>query len=127
VEIIDISNFKQWLEQYGKAWEDGDPEAIVRIFTSEATYQETPFDPPMVGTQGIHQYWTEGAKMGQTEVKFEAIPITFENNLGFAHWRASFNRVSTGAFVELEGILSAQFDETKRCLEFKEWWHRKES
>jgi len=105
----------------------GDPEAVVSLFSADARYFETPFDAPMVGQDAIRRYWTEGAKNAQRDVRFEAQAIAFDGRTGFAIWRATFERVPSGAHVELDGVLSAQFDARMHCLVFREWWHRRET
>ncbi|OGA15548.1 MAG: hypothetical protein A3G25_07485 [Betaproteobacteria bacterium RIFCSPLOWO2_12_FULL_63_13] len=120
-------DFRQWLDRYGDAWREGDPDAAAELFCAGAAYHETPFDAPMIGTAAIHRYWTDGAKNAQTAVSFEAMPILLKKNTGFAHWRATFRRVPSNAYVELDGVLSARFDSAMRCEEFREWWHRKET
>jgi hypothetical protein len=122
-----LPDFVDWLNRYGSAWQNGDPEAVIQLFAPEAAYYETPFEQPMTGREAIRQYWTDGAQNSQRDVQFAATPIAINERTGFAHWRATFRRVGSGAFVELDGILSARFDGTQRCLEFREWWHRKET
>ena len=121
-----MNDFRRWLDRYGEAWMARDPAAVVALFSAGAAYYETPFDQPMVGSRAIHQYWTDGAEQSQRGVSFEATPIALERDRGLAHWRASFYRVPSDVFVELDGILSASFDETQHCVEFREWWHRRE-
>ena len=122
-----IRDFQQWLERYGKAWVEGDPDAVVQLFSADAAYYETPFDEPMIGTEAIRRYWTEGATKAQTDVTFEATPVSLSGSTGFARWRATFRRVPSKEFVELDGVLSARFDDAMRCEEFREWWHRRET
>jgi hypothetical protein len=125
--MITNAQFDDWLRRYGRAWIGGDPEAIVAIFAPDAEYHEVPFDAPMVGHEAIRHYWTVGAKDGQRDVTFDATPIALAGDRGYAHWRASFTRVATGAFVELDGVLAARLDAAGRCREFREWWHRRET
>lgn len=120
-------DFQEWLDRYGAAWEAGDPDAAVRLFSPDAAYYETPFDAPMTGSAQIHKYWTEGAKNAQTDVKFQAYQSSLSGNTGFALWRASLRRVPSDILVELDGALSASFDGEGRCQEFREWWHRRET
>ncbi|WP_299989745.1 hypothetical protein [uncultured Ruegeria sp.] len=54
-----------WLDQYGKAWIDGDPDQIVALFSEMALYRETPFDDAMIGHEAIRRYWQEGASDAQ--------------------------------------------------------------
>lgn len=113
--------FERWLRQYGDAWIGGDPEAVLTLFSPDAAYFETPFDPPMVGHEAIRRYWTDGAKNAQRDVRFEAQPIAFDGTTGHALWRAAFVRVPSGVQVELDGVLSARFDARMQCTEFREW------
>ena len=122
-----VHDFLQWLDRYGNAWVAGDPEAAVALFSADAAYYETPFAAPMIGTEAIRRYWTEGAKNAQIDVAFEATPVSLSGNTGFARWRATFRRVPSKTFVELDGVLAARFDDAMRCEEFREWWHRKET
>jgi len=121
------AQFEAWLQRYGRAWIEGDPEAIVAIFAPDAEYHEEPFEPPMVGHEAIRHYWAAGARDGQRNVTFQAAPIALDGDRGYAHWTASFTRVASGAFVELTGVLAARFDDAGRCREFREWWHRRET
>jgi ketosteroid isomerase-like protein len=120
------SGFERWLADYGAAWERGDPDAVLGLFAPDAAYHETPFEPAMVGAEAIRRYWADGARDGQTEVRFEAQVVACDGATGYARWSASFRRVPSGRFVELDGMLAARFDDTQRCVEFREWWHRRE-
>lgn len=119
--------FEQWLTLYGEAWKAGDPEAVLELFSAHAEYYETPFEPPMIGHEAIRRYWTEGAQGAQRQVRFEARSIAFDGTTGYAVWRATFERVPSDAVVELDGVLSAQFDARMCCDVFREWWHRRET
>jgi ketosteroid isomerase-like protein len=120
------TDFIDWLAAYGRAWMDGDPDAVVRLFAADAAYHETPYAEPMCGHAAIHRYWTEGAATAQTHIHFEATPIVVRNGIGYAHWRARFRRRDSGRHVCLDGMLQATFDDARQCREFREWWHRAE-
>ena len=119
-----------WLNAYGDAWERGDPQALVALFTADARYQETPFEPPMIGTEAIGAYWKAGAGEGQTDVTFQSQLLAVEGDAAFATWQAKFRRVPTGALVELDGAFHLHFADRQarlRCRALKEWWHRRET
>ena len=52
---------QDWLDEYGRAWVDGDPDRAVALFSDTATYREVPFDDPMRGRHAIREYWRENA------------------------------------------------------------------
>jgi len=114
--------FNRWLQAYGRAWEKKDPQAAGRLFTTEATYQENPFDSPLEGRQAIVAYWTDVPKsQEQIQFNFEIFAVT--EDTGIAHWWAEFDRSETQAHVQIDGILTAKLDSNNRCSEFREWWH----
>ena len=123
---LEPSAFDRWLGEYGKAWQTGDPDAVNRLFAGNAAYYETPFDEPMVGTDAIWQYWSEGAGKSQKNVRFSYDIISTVRHTGIAHWKATFERIPIGSKVEIDGILMAEFDEQGMCRVFSEWWHRRE-
>lgn len=123
---MDIATFEAWLDAYGQCWESGDSKGIVRLFSAEARYYETPFDEPMAGRDAIARYWEEGADQGQRNVRFESSGAAVVGARGFARWRASFQRVPSGTSVEIEGFLEATFTDEGLCSTFREWWHRRE-
>jgi hypothetical protein len=53
--------FKSWLDAYGQAWENRNPEAATALYTESGTYQVTPFLEPMRGRNAIFEYWSEVA------------------------------------------------------------------
>ncbi|MDJ0955850.1 MAG: nuclear transport factor 2 family protein, partial [Arenicellales bacterium] len=100
---------------------------IIKLFSPDTEYFETPFVEPLVGQTALHDYWTKGARDSQTEVTFSATSLFVSDHQGFARWQAGFTRRRTGRRVHLDGTLLAQFDDNLRCTEFREWWHRKET
>lgn len=119
-------DFQQWLNSYGHAWQKGDPDAILELFTENALYQEGPFETCMMGKHAIHQYWTEGAEKSQADIKFLAQPLAVDGNRGIAHWHSTFKRIPSNQRVELDGILVIEFAEDGRCKDLREWWHKRQ-
>jgi hypothetical protein len=46
---INLVAIKSWLDSYGQAWENRNPEAATALFAENGTYQVTPFLEPMRG------------------------------------------------------------------------------
>ena len=121
------NQFRAWLDDYGRAWQQGDAKAVMTLFAAGASYYETPFDPPLVGLDAIHAYWHAGAGQTQTDVVFSYELLGVAGDLGIAHWQAAFTRLPARTAVRLDGALAARFDSSGRCTEFREWWHHQES
>jgi hypothetical protein len=125
--VLSMREFENWLDAYFSAWQAGDADAAVELFSDDAQYHETPFDGLMVGREAIHRYWHEGAGEAQKDVHYSYSALAIVENSGLARWQASFARVPSGRYVELDGFLMAEFSTAKHCSVFREWWHRRET
>ncbi len=123
---LNFDSFITWLAAYGDAWQNGDADAVITLFSNDAKYYETPFDEPMVATQAIYNYWREGAAESQTDVRFTYQALAVVENIGLAQWQATFTRLPSSNRVELDGFLTAEFTPLSQCTIFREWWHRQE-
>ena len=119
-------SLRRWLDSYRSAWEERDPEAVIRLFAEDATYQETPFSQPMRGREAIRQYWSRAVVAYQEEIQFGYEVLAITEVSAIAHWWASFVRVSSKTQVSLDGVFVLAFDKSGRCQELREWWVRKE-
>ena len=118
--------FSDWVDSYGQAWIDGDADAIAELYAQDAEYYETPYEDHFLGLEAIRKYWTQGAGISQKDVKFSYNVLAVMENSGLAQFWASFLRIPSGNFVELDGIILAEFNEGGKCHIFREWWHRRE-
>ena len=121
---------QDWLDEYGRAWVNGDPDHLVTLFSDTATYRETPFDVPMRGQHEIREYWQSGAADAQENVEFTSQVWAVKNDVAIAGWQARFTRRASGMQVDLDGtfrlVFSIEHGEF-RCKILEEWWHSKES
>jgi hypothetical protein len=111
-----------WLDAYGSAWVSADSEAAAELFTSDACYYETPFDPPALGPEGVREYWS-AATGTQRDVSFRHEILAIVERRALVRWWATFVRVLSGARVELEGILMLDFADDGRCQKLRAWWN----
>jgi ketosteroid isomerase-like protein len=116
--------FETWLQGYQHAWQARDSQAAAALFTPDAEYFWTPFDPPQRGHAEIAAAWT-GAVEKQKDVRFEFKVLGVSGASGIAHWHTKLTSVPEGAPVELDGILIADFASAQHCRRFREWWHLK--
>ncbi|MYB10904.1 MAG: nuclear transport factor 2 family protein [Acidimicrobiia bacterium] len=121
---------QDWLDEYGRAWINGDPDYVVTLFSDTATYRETPFDDPMRGQDEIREYWQDGAAEAQEDVEFASQVWAVNNDTAIAGWQARLTRKASGVRVELDGVFRLVFSEergTLQCTALEEWWHSKEA
>ena len=63
--------FQSWLERYGRAWMERNPQAAADLFTEDGTYQVTPFLEPIRGRSAILDSWTHVAET-ERDIQFDA-------------------------------------------------------
>ena len=120
---MDRPTFNNWLDAYRWAWETRDPEAAADLFTPDATYQETPFEEPLTGRDGIRDYWSDATRDREgVEFSYEILATTETG--GIAHWHSEFTSPTSGSAAELDGIFLVELEADGKCIEFREWWHR---
>ena len=122
MSALDARAFADWLQRYGAAWEGRDSAAAVKLFTTDAAYHWTPHDPPQRGHAQIAQAW-DGAVSHQSAIRFTYEVLAIAGATGIAHWHATFKTVPGEQTVNIDGILTAELDDTRRCRVFREWWH----
>ena len=119
-------DFARWLRRYGEAWEKRDAKAATALFTEDAEYYWIPFGPPKRGLGEIETAWA-GATAQQRDVRFTFQILATPGSLGIARWHTDLVRPVTSHAVELDGVLIAEFDDSRRCRVFREWWHTTET
>jgi SnoaL-like protein len=121
----DLVAFKSWLDAYGHAWENRNPEAAAALFNESGTYQVTPFLEPMRGRKAIFEYWSEVART-EKDIRFGFEILVVKDELYIARWSASFVRVPPGLRTRLDGIFLISLDDEGRCKSLQEWWHKQQ-
>src|SRR5690242_17931276 len=97
---------RAWLEGYRRAWVQRDPDAVTRLFTADAVYQEQPFEPAYVGRAAIRGYWaTVTATQSDIELRYGK-PVTAGDKTAVEWW---VNLRNGGADVTLAGEFMLTF------------------
>jgi hypothetical protein len=117
--------FQSWLDAYGQAWENRNPEAATALYAESGTYQVTPFLEPMRGRKAIFEYWSEVARTEES-IRFGYEILVANGELNIARWSASFVIVPPGLQTQLDGIFLISLDEEGRCKSLQEWWHKQQ-
>jgi len=118
----------RWLAAYGRAWQTGDAQRILALFTDDASHRETPFDAPMIGHDAIRHYWLDQpAKHRDVHFSFEIWTVVGDQC--FSHWNCRF--VKEDRRLELDGAFRLIFQRSTRegplCRTLEEWWHQRQT
>jgi hypothetical protein len=110
----------EWIERYGRAWEDADAEAAAELFTEDATYQSSPFREPHRGREGIRQYWRR-ATASQSNVAIEFGQPVLQDRKAVVEWWARMD--DDGEPLTLPGALILTFDDDGLCSALREYYN----
>jgi hypothetical protein len=119
---IGEENLHAWLDAYGRAWEDRDPDAVAGLFTDDASYQvrPSPFQGPLHGREAILDYWRWSTSTA-TEVSFEFEVLDFAGDSGAARWSAWIRE--NDVIQRVDGIFVVALSTGNRCHNLYEWWN----
>jgi hypothetical protein len=120
-----LAGLTEWLDAYGKAWEDRDAEAAARLFTEDAVYQWGPFGRRLRGRVMIREAWAEAVE-DQANVEFGYEVLTATARGGLARWWCAGDIGERAVRARDEGIFRLAFDETGLCSSLEEWFNSAE-
>jgi ketosteroid isomerase-like protein len=112
---------EEWAERYGRAWEDGDEDAIAALFTEDAVYRSAPFREPYTGESEIRAYWRRGAGT-QKAVRVRLGKPFVDGQRAAVEWWTTMTDPDDGE-ITLPGCLLLRFAPDGRCAELREYWH----
>jgi ketosteroid isomerase-like protein len=58
-QVTDRAMVKRWLAAYEAAWRAPGTEGLAEIFTSDASYRQSPYQEPVVGLDAVRRMWDE--------------------------------------------------------------------
>lgn len=67
VRVTDRAVVNRWLARYEVAWRTPGTADLADLFTDDATYLQSPYEPPVVGLDAIKRMW-EAEREGPDEV-----------------------------------------------------------
>jgi ketosteroid isomerase-like protein len=66
-QVTDRATVSRWLADYEAAWRAPGTESLAGLFTGDATYLKSPYEPPITGLDAIRRMW-EHERDGPDEV-----------------------------------------------------------
>ena len=111
-----------WVDGYGQAWRDKDPDAAAALFTESGSYLDHPTGEPYRGPDGVRTYWTNiTASQENVEVRMGTPIVSADNRRAAVEFWTTF--VNDGQPVAVIGILFLRFADDGRCEELRETWN----
>jgi ketosteroid isomerase-like protein len=107
-----------WLEQYERAWRTPGTHAIDTLFTDDASYLTSPFDPPIVGSAKIAEMWEREREGPDEPFTMTSEIVAVEGDTAVARIEVQYADPPATHYRDLWVI---RFDSSGRSRAFEEW------
>jgi hypothetical protein len=109
------------IDVYIRAWETQNPDLIVTIFTSAATYHERVLQEPMPDREAIRRYWQSKVIASQANITCELLNLYLDGDTVIAEWEAEFDDVPQSVRKRMREIAVLVFQEGL-ISSLREYW-----
>jgi len=117
-----LAGLTEWLDAYGRAWQDRDAQAASDLFTEDAVYQWGPFGRRLRGRIMIREAWAEAVE-DQENIEFGYEVMTASARGGIVRWWCAADLAGERGRSKTEGIFRLAFDEVGLCTSLEEWFN----
>jgi ketosteroid isomerase-like protein len=111
---------QEWVDAYGRAWEEQDPAGAAALFTDDATYRSLIFEEPHVSPMGVAEYWTSVTAAQRDVTVRMGRPFLDGDRVAVEFWTTM---QVEGEPVTLAGCLLLDFADDGRCRRLREYWN----
>jgi ketosteroid isomerase-like protein len=117
-QVIDRAMVSRWLAGYEAAWRAPGTEGLAGLFTSDATYLQSPYEQPVSGLDAIKRMWEE-ERAGPDEVFTLATGIVaVDGPMAVVRAEVCYGDPPGQEYRDLWVI---RFADDGRCTLFEEW------
>jgi ketosteroid isomerase-like protein len=119
---LSADHARELLDAFARGWSKAQPDLILQVFNTDATFLETPFAEPLVGSEAIRKYWSE-VPYNQSEITVTTGEVFLVGPWFASEFKTVFRRRRTGEWVVARGALFCETDGV-RITEMRMYWHR---
>ena len=115
---MEHSDFADWVERYEAAWRDPGTQALAGLFTTDASYSTSPYEPPFEGLEEIERMW-ERERDGPEEVfTMRSQIVAVDGHRGVIRAEVDYGEPIEQSYRDLWIV---ELREDGRCRAFEEW------
>ena len=112
---MDRHEVMAWVDRYERAWRDGDVEAVTTLFTPDASYRPSPYEPAELGHDGIGAFWLDDDDEAFT---MRAEPVAVEGRSAVVRVDVRYGEPERQEYRDLWVL---RFAADGRVEDFEEW------
>jgi hypothetical protein len=112
---MDRETVLRWVDEYERAWREDNADAVGRLFTEEAAYRRSPYEPSEIGHDAIKAFWLEDA--GRS-FSMDATVVTVDDDVAVVRVDVFYK---TPTEQEYRDMWILRFATDGRVADFEEW------
>jgi len=112
---MDRDRVMRWVAGYERAWRERDLRAISELFTEQAHYRRSPYEPDEIGHEAIRTFWREDDDVVFT---MHASPVAVEGDAAVVRVEVDYGDPVTKHYRDLWLL---RFAPDGRVADFEEW------
>ena len=114
--MVTAEQVQRWLDDYVAAWRSNARDAILALFSADASYRYHPFDEPLIGAEAVADAWLANRdEPGTWEAEYHPALISGREAIATGE-----TRYSDG--VVFSNLWQLEFDDALRCTRYVEWY-----
>ena len=115
---MEREDLARWIGNYERAWRTPGTTILEQLFTPDAIYIASPFEPPIRGREAIASFW-DAERVGPDEIfSMTWDPVAVEGNVGVARVEVRYGEPAARIYRDLWIVT---LGEDGLCTAFEEW------
>jgi mannose-6-phosphate isomerase-like protein (cupin superfamily) len=115
---IDAARLMAWVAEYEHAWRAPGTDLLDRLFTEDATYLVTPYEPEVVGLPAIRVFWDDERDGPEEVFTMSAEPVACSGDTGVVRVHVRYGEPVVQEYLDLWVV---RFGADGRAMRFEEW------
>jgi ketosteroid isomerase-like protein len=116
--MVARSQVTSWITDYERAWRTPGTASLRDLFADDASYQQTPYDVPILGLIDIASMWEEEREGPDEVFTVTSEVVAVEGDTAVVRVQVEYGEPVTQEYLDLWVI---RFDADGRCVSFEEW------
>jgi hypothetical protein len=109
---------ESWLAAYERAWRTPGTGLLGELFTTDATYQPSPYERPLAGLAAIAEMWEDEREGAEERFTMKSALVALEGDIAVVRVEVKYENSLPREYRDLWVI---RFNEGGRCAAFEEW------
>jgi SnoaL-like protein len=112
------SDFADWVERYEEAWRTPGTQELAGLFTTDASYRTSPYEPPFEGLESIERMWEREREGAGESFSMRSEVIAADDDTGVIRLEVDYGDPVVQSYRDLWVVV---LREDGRARSFEEW------